>query len=148
MNNLVVGVDFSEADQELLEVAIGLGKPLAATLHLVHVQRELAQWTEYSMIGIKHGTAERKRLTEMNQERLDELAARARDAGVEVDTSILEGEPVEQLLRFVDEKQGDLVVVGSHGRNRLERAVLGHVADRMARKSPLPVMIVPMAKEG
>jgi nucleotide-binding universal stress UspA family protein len=40
-----------------------------------------------------------------------------------------------------------MLIVGSHGRNRIERAVLGHVADRVVRKSPVSVLVVPMVKE-
>lgn len=147
MKNLAVGIDFSDADPELLAVAIPLAKKLDAVLHFVHVQREFAAWTEYSMIGLKQDPGQWEKLKARNVEALEDISAAAGDAGVKAEIVILEGRPEDQLLHFLKSEDIDTLIVGSHGRNRIERAVLGHVADRLVRKSSVPVLVVPMMAE-
>ena len=52
------------------------------------------------------------------------------------------GDPAEEILRAVGARGVDLVVMASHGRGAVGRAVFGSVADRVAHASPVPVMIV------
>jgi nucleotide-binding universal stress UspA family protein len=53
-----------------------------------------------------------------------------------------EGRPWEQVLAVAREQGADLIVVGSHGRHGLPRAVLGSVAEKVVRLSPVPVLTV------
>jgi nucleotide-binding universal stress UspA family protein len=52
------------------------------------------------------------------------------------------GDPAEEILRAVAELGADLVVLASHGRGAVGRAVFGSVADRVAHASPVPAMVV------
>ena len=53
-----------------------------------------------------------------------------------------EGEPASTIARIADEREIDLVVMGSHGRTGLRRALLGSVAERTVRLAEVPVLIV------
>ncbi len=76
----------------------------------------------------------------------NDLAA-ARVAAVEagardVETVVVEGNPATEIVRIATERAIDLVVMGSHGRGGISRAILGSVADKVMRTAPCPVMIV------
>jgi hypothetical protein len=90
MKYLAVGIDFSEADVDLLAVAV-LAKQLRAALHLVHVQREFAAWTECSMLGCRKDPSEWEKLSAENRNGLEAIAAKARDAGASVDLDVRDG---------------------------------------------------------
>lgn len=62
--------------------------------------------------------------------------------GVHVETVLLEGHPVSELLRYSEEEEMDIVVMGSLGKTGLERLLLGSVAGNMVRNSNVPVMVV------
>ncbi len=54
-----------------------------------------------------------------------------------------QGDSAAEILMQVEDGLHDLVVMGTHGRRGLERLVLGSVAARVIRESPVPVMVVP-----
>jgi nucleotide-binding universal stress UspA family protein len=56
-----------------------------------------------------------------------------------------DGEPVREILGAVDAIAPDVIVMGSHGRTGLQRLVLGSVAERVIRRSSIPVLTVPAA---
>ncbi len=53
----------------------------------------------------------------------------------------LDGQPVQTIAEYATEMCADLIVMGSHGRTGLKRAVLGSVAEGVLRKAKVPVMI-------
>jgi nucleotide-binding universal stress UspA family protein len=73
---------------------------------------------------------------------LEEFARPGCEAGVRVDTRLLEGDPVEEIVDASRTLPADLVVIGSHGRGGFERWVLGSVTEKVVRKSESPVLVV------
>ena len=70
-------------------------------------------------------------------ERARELAAR-RDR--EIETAVALGQPSRAIIERAAEY--DVVVIGSHGRDLKSRVLMGDVADRVSRRSPVPVTVV------
>jgi nucleotide-binding universal stress UspA family protein len=60
----------------------------------------------------------------------------------EATSTIVEGEPVEAIVRAASVCEADAIVIGSHGRKGLARLFLGSVAENVVRHSPLPVLVV------
>jgi nucleotide-binding universal stress UspA family protein len=56
--------------------------------------------------------------------------------------SVDSGDPTEQILAYIDRNGISMVVLGTHGRKGLNRAIFGSVADRVLRTSPVPVFCV------
>ena len=60
-----------------------------------------------------------------------------------VETVVREGQAAEGILEFAAETDVDGIVMGSQGRSGVSRLLLGSVAEAVARRSPVPVTIVP-----
>ena len=73
---------------------------------------------------------------------LNDLCERLGKDGVHATSFIRVGNPVDEINRFVDENSVDLVVMGTHGRTGVARAVVGSVAERVVRESSVPVLTV------
>lgn len=70
-------------------------------------------------------------------------AERARKQGAaKIDTVVIDGEPVPTLIKVVEERDADLLVVGNRGLNTLAGRILGSVPSEAARKSKVDVLIV------
>lgn len=62
--------------------------------------------------------------------------------GIGIKTEVRTGQPAQQILVSAEEQQADLIVMCSHGTTGLTRWRLGSVAQKVARHSPVPVLIV------
>ena len=70
------------------------------------------------------------------------LVERGREAGVPATFMVWTGDPGSSIVAAAAAEQADLVVVGSHGRGRLGRMVMGSVSDHVARQAGCPVLVV------
>jgi nucleotide-binding universal stress UspA family protein len=68
--------------------------------------------------------------------------------GVEVVAVLREGGAEDEILAVAEEQGVDLIVVGTHGRHGLKRALLGSVAESVLRDAKVPVLVVPIASSG
>ncbi|MFC4439788.1 MULTISPECIES: universal stress protein [Natrialbaceae] len=73
----------------------------------------------------------------------DDVDRIAEKYGRRVETQVVEGQAASAILQYVEEEDVDDIVIGSEGRSGVSRMLLGSVAEKVARRSPIPVMIVP-----
>jgi nucleotide-binding universal stress UspA family protein len=62
--------------------------------------------------------------------------------GVTVEPVLLEGHPAAELIRYAEENEMDIIVMGTIGRTGIERIVLGSVAGNVVRHSKVPVLVI------
>jgi len=53
------------------------------------------------------------------------------------------GDEDEKILEFIQKEKVDIVVIGTHGRTGIEHVFLGSVAEKVVRRSPVPVFVIP-----
>jgi nucleotide-binding universal stress UspA family protein len=61
---------------------------------------------------------------------------------VEVESVILEGSPAHEIVNFAEGNDIDLIVMGTHGKNAIERFLLGSIAENVVRHSKKAVLVV------
>jgi nucleotide-binding universal stress UspA family protein len=76
------------------------------------------------------------------REHLSKLAAQMGLARGRVRVSAQIGMPVDRIMAMIDEERIDLVVLGRHGRGIVGHLLLGSVAEKVVRQSPVPVLTV------
>jgi nucleotide-binding universal stress UspA family protein len=126
----------AEAAKTAMELATALDAPLVVT----------SVWdVAYEPIGFGFAPIlpDVDRLGHEQAERIvDEAAAPARDAGLEVETVIRRGRPVEQICTIADEHDPYLIVVGSHGWGTFRRTLFGSVSTGVLHQARQPVLVV------
>jgi nucleotide-binding universal stress UspA family protein len=136
IRRILLATDLSAASESATAQAIVLAREMRAHLLIV------------SVIDPEAGSKVRGLVQRMDQRRAAREAAaqalvlRGRDAGVSVSFLVWEGEPGPAIVDAAVAEAADLVVVGSHGRGRVERLVLGSVSDHVVRHAPCPILIV------
>ncbi|WP_336003052.1 universal stress protein [Halorientalis halophila] len=70
------------------------------------------------------------------------------DDRAEVERIVTEGRPSAEIVEHAREDDCDLIVMGTHGRGGIDRLLLGSVAERVVRRSPVPVMTVRVGEPG
>lgn len=75
---------------------------------------------------------------------LNGVVSEAQDRALEseVVTAVVRGQTAPAILEYADEHDINLIVLGTHGRTGLDRLVIGSIAERVVRESPVPVVTV------
>jgi nucleotide-binding universal stress UspA family protein len=145
IRRILVPVDYSAPSRTALEYAAFLAERLGATLDVVHV------WDKPSFVpeNVTVGNPPRplgELIAENADREMDEfIAAAALPAGTKIERHLASGEPSAACLLRLSAQPYDLVVVGTHGRTGMRHLLLGSIAERLVRLSPVPVVTVPSA---
>jgi nucleotide-binding universal stress UspA family protein len=126
--------DFSEHSEFAFRLACALARDYKARLVLLHVLPP-------PMVMYAGGLAPPADMWRDDDEakgRLRRLEAEAHH--VRVESQVMEGDPVDMILRAAEETHSDVIVMGTHGRTALARLLLGSVAEAVLRKAPCPVL--------
>jgi len=67
----------------------------------------------------------------------------AKDAGVDFDMAVAEGNPGSEIISYAEKAGMDIIIMGTVGRTGLDRFLLGSVAEKVVRNSKIPVLTVP-----
>ncbi|MGE0362840.1 MAG: universal stress protein [Vicinamibacterales bacterium] len=143
ITHILCPTDFSEVSTKAEAYAIALAKRYEARLSLLHVDPPMPMMAPYGEIPVDIRLFEEQR--RQAEQDLAAAGTRARDAGLGVDTALIGGYPGREILAVAREQDVDLIVLGSHGRGGVEHLLLGSVAEKVLRKAPCPVMVVPAA---
>ncbi len=146
---IVVGVDFSRPSRMALDAAATLARALGADLTLVHAfspagaEQGLAgaSGSPKQMAVAVHETGEALQLS-------TQWASEVRDAGLRVGVVTQEGQAPNVILEAAANEDAAIIVVGTHGRSGIKRALLGSVAEQVIRNSDRPVLAVPAGPIG
>jgi nucleotide-binding universal stress UspA family protein len=144
IQRIVVATDFSELADTVVDQALDLAKQLGASLTLVHAY-------EIPIYGFPDGVLVAPAdvaasISSAAQSSLDAIAKRHESAGVTLKTVLRNGPPWDEINAVAAAEKADLIVVGTHGRRGLARALLGSTAERLIRTATLPVFVVHAAR--
>ena len=136
--NILVPLDFSDSSSRILQTALNVlsddGK--ITLLHIVEWMPAVAPGT----FGIYPHRKDIEKLKALSLEQLEEQAREQKDA--DVVAMVREGKPATIILEVIGGLAPDLVVMGSHGRSKIDHLLIGSVAERVIRKAPCPVLTV------
>jgi nucleotide-binding universal stress UspA family protein len=142
-NRIVVGTDGSETAAEAVGQAIDLAKLTGATLSIVSAYspvsgRRVKDEQSEAPADVQYEIGPREDVNIV----LDAAAAEAREAGIEVQTHPVEGDPADAILNVAEEAKADLIVVGNKGMTGARRYLLGSVPNNVSHHAPCSVIIV------
>ena len=136
-------VDFSETSVHSLETGIELAKQLNARIHLVHVYQYPTFGIPEADLATPIDLSFQDDYLQRLQHQLDNLVEKYSGTEFLIDSSLIEGVPYVEIIHTAEAKNADLIVIGTHGKTRLSHMLLGSVAERVVRSSPVPVLSVP-----
>jgi nucleotide-binding universal stress UspA family protein len=141
LERILCPTDFSKFAFRAADYAVALARHYDAEVHFLHViPSSLIHPEQYPYVAeaIPLAPEFRKRALE----RLDAFVALSRTEGVRTRFSVAEGAPVSAILEAAGADRASLVCLGTHGREGMERLVLGSVTEKVLRKARCPVLTV------
>lgn len=139
---IVHASDFSPASRPAFRKAVELAKGTGAQLLIVHVLPVVPILPDAYIAASTYDTLLRGQETAARRD-LNRLVARAKAAGARASGLLLDfGVPATRIARLARARRADLIVMGTHGRTGLTRALLGSVAARVLTIATCPVLTV------
>ncbi|WP_225335047.1 universal stress protein [Halomicrobium urmianum] len=138
-DDVLLPTDGSTGTYETIDHAVTLAGTHDATLHALYVidrrrYRAADKDTQDEVI---------QSLEEEGERALDDVAVRARDAGVDVVTEQRDGIPYREIQEYAAEADIDVLTMGTHGQTGRDRvATLGSVTERVLKGVEVPVLVV------
>jgi len=169
VKKILYATDLSENARFAFAYAVSLADLYNAAITFIHVLPEVPDIIDKSVIGyisearweeIKSQNVEEAREAIIGKRR-DHLAirdalhqfsedvreSRAGEGFVTDDIIVVRGNPVEEILKYSEERNCDLIVMGTHGHGTLADAMMGSTARRVLRRSQKPVLVVRLPED-
>jgi glycine betaine transporter len=138
--NILVPTDLSEGAEEALDFACELAAKLGAKIHLLNTIT--IPTLGVPELGLALTSTVIDQLIDENQKALDALRA-SRCSHADMGEVVLKtGDARDAIVTTAKELGIDLIVMGTHGRRGVTRALLGSVAETVVRSAPCPVLTV------
>ena len=135
---ILVPTDFSPHAQEAFRVAHDLASATGATVVVFHVFRSPAVVSDGDRLLSAGARSETKDVWE----ELRKIQAKDSAVRVEHEAIVADRPDAEHILRILQERGCDLIVMGKHGRTGLLHLPFGSLTEAVVRKAQCPVMVV------
>lgn len=134
-DTVVVATDGSESVNRAIDVALDLAERFDAEVHALSV-------VDASEVDASPEQLREELRTALETHADAALATVEERADRDVKTAVREGRPAAEICEYVREIDADLIATGTRGRHGENRLLLGSVAERIVRTSPVPVLSV------
>ena len=138
---MLVPTDFSVPSEEAWALARRLARGVGAEVVLAHILVPPPIYGEQpEVVGAELKVFDDARA--WVEKELERWATDARASGLAVRTALRTGTAHEEIVDLATAERAELVVLGTHGRTGVTRALMGSVAERVIRLAPCPVLSV------
>lgn len=151
MKKVLIAVDYNANAHDIAEAGYSLAKSMNAEVTLLHV---VADYTYYSSLDYSPilgfdsfsniGAMETDAISGLQNaagDYLKQMKTRLGDDAIK--TVIKDGDTGDAILDIATEMKADVIVMGTHGRRGLDKILMGSVAEKVLRRSSVPMFIIP-----
>lgn len=142
MRPIVLATDGSASAEPAVQRAIELATETHAPLLVLTV------WdTPYTGLGyapLPFVVDVRAEMLERAPQIVEAVALRGRAAGIDVETTVRRGFPVDEICRVAEERNARMIVIGSHHWGRVRSALYGSVSQGVVQSAHCPVIVAPV----
>ncbi len=143
---ILVAVDFSDSSDNAFQMALSLADKFDARLVILHVINEPVDLRGFYVPHISFEKLEEE--IEEGAKKMMESFCRQHISDFDnYETLIVPGFPYEQIISQAENTGSELIVLGTHGRTGLDHVLFGSTAEKVVRKSKLPVLTVRLEDE-
>lgn len=152
MKKILIALDYSEATLLIAEKGNELAKAFGAEVILIHVLSDPTYYNSLNYSPIM-GFDSFSNLDIVQSSTIEDVRNAAQDflnrfkkkmALPEAETVLSEGDFADEILKTASEKNADIIVMGTHSRTGIDKIFMGSVAEKVLRKSEVPVFIIPI----
>jgi len=135
---ILVATDFSDCAERALDYAVALAGVLRAKIYLLNVIGVPS--LGLPELGVALTTTMMESTVRNHHAELDRIAGRQPGANIEV--MLRTGDARDVTVDVARDVGADLIVMGTHGRRGVRRALIGSIAEGVLRSAPCPVLTI------
>jgi nucleotide-binding universal stress UspA family protein len=140
IRQILVPIDFTDTSERAFEYAVELARKFGSAITVLHAYHiPVYGFPDGAFIT---GADVAAQIATAAQSRLDAFFQAHKDAGVALSVLLRDGVPWEEVNAVALEVKADLIIIGTHGRKGLARALLGSVAENIIRTTNVPVLAI------
>jgi nucleotide-binding universal stress UspA family protein len=152
LKKLLVPLDFTPGTKSVLELAATFARAFQASVELFHVWQPPPLISSPLTVLVADAEGRSMTLEDLGRNAAatqlkDQLAALKKLGVSEAHCTVGIGNPAHEIIEVAAKGGYDLIVMGTHGRGGLAHAILGSVAEKVVRRSRIPVLTVRSAEE-
>ena len=138
---ILFATDFSESSDFSFGYALSMAKRYNARLYVVHVINEPVDLRGFYVPHISFEKLEEE-IEEGAQKMMEKFCRTHIKDYDNFESFIMPGIPYDEIIKKAEELSCDLIMMGTHGRTGLDHVLFGSTAEKVVRKSPVPVMTI------
>lgn len=138
ISRILVPTDFSEPAREATDRALVFAKAFGASIDLLHVIQDPIVYIP----ALGGYTPLPSDMEEFSDTALTAWIDSDVSGGISIRRHWVHGHPVGKILKFAEQHNSDMIVMGTHGRGMLVHMLMGSVAERVVRQAKCPVLTV------
>lgn len=146
MKNILVGIDFDDNSEILINKTVELAEKFNSKIWLVHVAAPEPDFVGYE-VGPQYIRDSRAKELKEEHKKLFVWADQLVKKGFEAEGLLVQGATNEELLEKSKELAIDLIIAGYHDRSFLYNAFFGSTSSEIIKSSEIPVLIVPFGED-
>ncbi|MHB8708345.1 MAG: universal stress protein [Desulfuromonadales bacterium] len=138
---ILFATDFSESSDHAFQYALSLARKFDSRLAIIHVISEPVDLRGFYVPHISFDKLEEE--IEQGALKMMEKFCRTHVQDyLNVESFVAPGIPYDEIIKKALEVNADLIVIGTHGRTGLDHVLFGSTAEKVVRKSTIPVMTI------
>lgn len=141
VRRILFPTDVSEGSAHAVPYVADLTRHYGAKLYIIHVVYDITRATGMYVPHINMDELYRDIETNAKKE-LEKCCVEELRGYRDIEYRILKGVPHEEILKFADENNIDMIIMGTHSRKGLDRVIFGSTAERVVRHAKCPVLTV------
>ena len=142
IRNILVPIDFSSVTPSVLDLAGSMAGRGDAKVWLVHVAAPDPDFVGFK-VGPGYVRDHRAELLREEHKEIQAMADALKARGLDCEALLVQGPTTQTIMELCSKLKAGLIIMGSHGRGALFRAIVGSVSEQVLRESKVPVLIVP-----
>jgi nucleotide-binding universal stress UspA family protein len=137
-HRFLFATDLSDESDAVLQTVLDVAQTTKADVAVLHSVE----------VGLLHGTTPlgayiTPEYIEDARAKLHDVVSKGAERNVSIEPVLTEGTPAQMILKTAEENDASLIVIATAHKGLLERALLGSTAERVIRKSKIPVLSIP-----
>jgi nucleotide-binding universal stress UspA family protein len=144
IKKILFPVDLIENSSKILPYVLSVSEKYNSMIYLLHVLEDLRLGYRTYVPNVPPSSLNifQKEALQVAEKAMGRVCEEQLQGCPNFQRRIASGDPVAEILRIIDAENIDLVIMGTRGRKGLEHMVFGSVAQKVVKKSPVPVLVI------